>query len=140
MIIEHQVLEYEKIISYECKAEPYDVPYMLHFMKKNMDALDLNICGPIIIGYHSDKIEFLIPIDKTITSNDHFLYKEVFKLVNAIMQRHYGSYEEIGRSIEKLKQYISAKSLICTTDPYISVKSEDRGVYDIFIGISENIL
>lgn len=133
-------MEYKNVLIYECSGEKNMISYLLNFINENIDALDVKINGSIIIGCHSDKTEIIIPIDKKICSSKVYSYKNTFKLVNAVRQRYYGSYDNIGNSIESLKSYISNNNLISITDPYISVKSAERDVYDVFIGISENVL
>lgn len=128
------------MLIYECSGEKNMISYLLSFINENIDALDVKINGSIIIGCHSDKTEIIIPIDKKICSSKVYSYKNTFKLVNAVRQRYYGSYDNIGNAIESLKSYISNNNLISITDPYISVKSAERDVYDVFIGISENVL
>lgn len=140
MIFEHQILEYENVIIYECSSEKDKMLYSLDFISKNIDALDVKINGSIIIGCHSDKTEIIIPIDKKVCSSKIYSYKNTFKLVNAVRQRYYGAYEDIENAVETLKSYIVNNNLTSITDPYISVKSTERCVYDVFIGISENVL
>lgn len=113
---------------------------MVHLIMTNIDALDLKICGPIIIGKHRNEVEFIIPIDKAVSGGKNYSYKALFKLTNAVRQRHYGSYERIGESIAILRKYISDNLLTADSNPYILVRSLEREVFDIFIGISENVL
>ena len=125
-VIEHQILEYEKLLSYKCVAENEKIPFMIKSIMTNIDALDLKISGSIILGKHLNEVEFLIPIDRTIGSSKHFSYKAVFKLMNAVRQRHYGSYEKIDESIAMLRQYISDHFLTPVTSPYILVKTLNK--------------
>lgn len=139
-VVEHQLLEFEKLLSYRCTAESSEVPHIIRAIGENIDALDLKICGPVIIGRHLNEIEFIIPVDRAVSSGKYFSYKALFKLTNAVRQRHYGAYERIDESIEVLRKYISDNSLCPDSDPYILVKSLDREVFDIFVGISDNVL
>ncbi len=139
-VVEHQLLEFERLLSYRCKAENSEVPFMIRSIKKNIDALDLKICDPIIIGMHLNETEFIIPVDKAVNSGKYFSYKALFKLTNAVRQRHYGAYERIDESIAILQKYISDNSLNPDSNPYVLVRNLEREVFDIFISISENIL
>ncbi len=102
--------------------------------------MELSVCDSIIIGIHLDEPEFLIPIGKTITGNQHFHFKPIFKINNAIRVRHYGPLNRIDTSIKKSFGYISENALVASTDPYVRVWDYTREVYDIFVGISENLL
>lgn len=139
-VVEHQLLEFEKLLSYRCKAETGEVPHLISAIKGNIDALDLKICGPVIIGMHLNETEFIIPVDRAVSSGKYFSYKAQFKLTNAVRQRHYGTYDRIDESIAALRKYISDNSLNPDSNPYILVKNPDREVFDIFVGISENVL
>lgn len=139
-VVEHQILECERLLSYKCIAKNSEIPFMVHSIMTNIDALDLKICGPIIIGKHRNEVEFIIPIDKAVSGGKYYSYKALFKLTNAVRQRHYGSYERIGESIAILRKYISDNLLTADSNPYILVRSLEREVFDIFIGISENVL
>ena len=139
-VVEHQILECERLLSYKCIAKNSEIPFMVHSIMTNIDALDLKICGPIIIGKHRNEVEFIIPIDKAVSGGKYYSYKALFKLTNAVRQRHYGLYERIGESIAILRKYISDNLLTADSNPYILVRSLEREVFDIFIGISENVL
>ena len=140
-IVKHQMIEYENIISYRCKTEDSEIPSMVQSIIRNIDVLDLNVCAPIIIGVHTAETEFIIPVDRAVKSSEgYYAYRPVFKLTNAARLRHYGSFRKIPDSIAALKTYLSDNSLVSDTDPYISVKNLEKNVYDVFIGVSENIL
>ena len=139
-VITNQILEYENLISYRCCPEDEETPYYVHFIETNVDALEVEKCGPVIIGRHKNDTEFLIPVSGSVMKSKSFSCKSVFKLTCAMMFRHYGSYKNIENSIGMLKRYISDNSLVPITDPYIVVKSLEREVFDIYIGLSENVL
>ena len=139
-VITNQMLEYENLISYKCCPEDREIPYYVHFIETNVDALEVKICGPVIIGRHEKDTEFLIPVSGSVLNSDSFSCKSLFRLTSALMFRHYGSYVNIGKSIDLLKKYISDNCLVPITHPYIVVKSLEREVFDIYIGLSENVL
>ncbi len=85
-------------------------------------------------------IEFIIPINDSFPSNQHYRYKAKFKLVNAVRARHYGSFLNIGDKVEELYAYIAARSLQAITQPYFIVRDIQNGIFDVYIGISENVL
>ena len=139
-VVNHQMIEYNNLISYRCRTEYEEIPNYVHFIEMNVDALEVRICGPIIIGRHKNDTEFLIPVSGSVIKSNSFICKSVFRLTSALMFRHYGSYTNIESSIGMLKRYISDNSLVAITNPYIVVKSLEREVFDIYIGLSENVL
>ena len=70
-VVEHQILECERLLSYKCIAKNSEIPFMVHSIMTNIDALDLKICGPIIIGKHRNEVEFIIPIDKAVSGGNN---------------------------------------------------------------------
>ena len=70
----------------------------------------------------------------------HYRYKPEFKLVNAIRTRHYGSFDSIQNKVEELKKYIQDQSFLPATPPYFIVQDIKNNIYDVYIGINENIL
>lgn len=82
----------------------------------------------------------MIPVDKRFVSNKHYRCKPEFKLVNAIRTRHYGSFDSIQDEVEELKKYIQDHSLLPATPPYFIVQDIKNKIYDVYIGINENIL
>ena len=140
MVIEHQMLSHEYVLSYQTKVDDKMVPKMLSSIKENISVIGLEICGNIIMTRHNETIEFLIPVNRRFEGNQHYVFKPGFKLVNAARQRYYGSFDNIETGLKKLKSYISKNSLTPITNPYIMEVDSDNSVYDIFIGISENVL
>ena len=140
MAVEHQMLSYDYVLSYQTKVDDKMVPNMLSSIKANISVIDLKICGNIIITKHDETTEFLIPVDRKFEGNQHYVFKPGFKLVNAVRQRYYGNFDEIDTGLKELNSYISEQSLTPITSPYIMEIDSDNGVYDIFIGISENVL
>lgn len=106
----------------------------------SLDVVNLSRDGKIVITQKSPFIEFLIPVDKRFSSNKHYRYKPEFKLVNAIRTRHYGSFDSIQNKVEELKEYIQNHSLSPVTPPYYIVQDLKNKIYDVYIGINENIL
>ena len=72
--------------------------------------------------------------------NQHYVFNPVFKLVNAARQRYYGKFDNIDAGLKELNSHISEHSLTPITNFYIMEVDSNNGVYDIFVGISENVL
>ena len=62
------------------------------------------------------------------------------KLVNAVRARHYGSFLSIENKVEELHTYIAEHSLLPITQPYFIVQDIQNDIFDVYIGISENVL
>ncbi len=116
------------------------VPQMLRGIKENISVLKFDICGDIIVAKRNDGTEFLVPINREFLSNEHYSFKERVMLVNAARLRHYGSFGTIRKSIAELNNYIEKNSLTPITAPYIVERDSSDNAYDIYIGISENIV
>lgn len=140
MAVEHQMLSHEYVLSYQTTVDDKMIPNMLSSIKENISVIDLKICGNIIITKHDETTEFLVPVDRKFEGNQHYVFKPGFKLVNAVRQRYYGNLDEIDTGLKELNSYIFENSLVPITDPYIMDVDSDNSVYDIFIGISENVL
>ena len=140
MVIEHQTLTAEKVLSHCADVSDDLVPQMLRGIKENISVLKFDICGDIIVAMRNDGTEFLVPINREFLSNEHYSFKERVMLVNAARLRHYGSFGTIRKSIAELNNYIEKKSLTPITAPYIVERDSSDNAYDIYIGISENIV
>lgn len=140
MVIEHQMLNYEYILSYKTKVDDKIIPDMLKSLKENIAVIDLEICGNIILTKNDEITEFLIPVNKKFEGNQHYVFKPGFKLVNAARQRYYGKLDNIDAGLKELNSHIFEHSLTPITNYYIMEVDADNGVYDIFVGISENVL
>ena len=140
MAIEHQMLCYEYVLSYETKVDDKIIPNMLNSIKENITIIDLEISGNIIITRHDKTTEFLIPVNRKFEGNQHYVFKPGFKLVNAVRQRYYGKFDNIDTGLKELNSYISEHLLTPITNSYIMEVDSNNGIYDIFVGISENVL
>ena len=88
MAVEHQMLSYEYVLSYQTKVDDKMIPNMLSSIRKNISVIDLEICGSIILNKRNGTTEFLIPVDRKFEGNQHYVFKPGFKLVNAVRQRY----------------------------------------------------
>ena len=134
------MLKAEKVLSHCADVSDDLVPQMLKGIKENISVLKFNICGDIIVAKQNSGIEFLVPIDREFCSNEHYRFKERVMLVNAARIRHYGSFGTIRKSLPELNDYITKNSLTPITAPYIVERDSTDNAYDIYIGISENVI
>lgn len=140
MVVEHQTISAEQILSYCTDVNDDRIPQMLKSIKENMSVLGFRVCGNIIVAKHSSFTEFLIPVDREFESTDDYKFKKIVRLVNAARLRHYGSFCNIQKSLIELNSYISKNKLCSVTSPYIVELTDSDGAYDIYIGISENLV
>ena len=139
-VIEHQFLHYRNVLSYITQIDDDDISFFVVGVKNNICVLDLKLNGKIVFTKKDNFMEFVIPVNKKFTSNQHYEFKSEFKLVNAVRARHYGSFSTIKNKVDDLKAYIEEHSLTPVTQPYYMIQDCKNEIYDVFIGISENIL
>ena len=125
-IVEHQYLHYKNVLCFEMQLDYGEIEDFAQRIDYSLDVLDLSRDGKIVITQKSPFLEFLIPVDKQFSSSKHYRYKPEFKLVNAIRTRHYGSIQD--------------QSFLPATPPYFIVQDIKNKIYDVYIGINENIL
>lgn len=139
-VIEHQYLHYKNVLVYETVVAPESISGIVNGIPDSLSVLGLQLNGKIILTYKSNCIEFIIPVNESFSSNQHYWYKPEFKLVNAVRARHYGSFLNIGDKVEELYAYIAGRSFQSITQPYFIVQDMQNGIFDVYIGISENVL
>lgn len=139
-VIEHQYLHYRNVLVCKMPLDTSLITDFLNKISKNLSVIDLNLNGKIVMTFDSSNMEFNIPVNKSFSGNSHYQYKSEFKLVNAVRVRHYGSLDNIEETIIELNEYIQENSLIPITNPYFIVQSIEHDIYDVLIGISENVL
>jgi effector-binding domain-containing protein len=124
---------------------------MIEHITKNADALDLKICGRILatvkqnnLSEEKSDIEFLVPVDKEFASSQYYVYKQLFRIVNAIKLRHEGDISSISDSVASLENYIEENKLSPITGYYFcfmqAPASTLSNIIDIYVGINVNAL
>lgn len=139
-VIEHQYLHYQNVLACKVQLDSGCVTDFLMKLSDNLSVLNLKQTGKAIFTVVDSFVEFNIPVDTVFQDNSHFQYKPEFKLVNAVRARHYGSFDDIEKRVMELNQYIENASLNSVTQPYFIARDVANGVYDILIGIDENVL
>ena len=139
-IVEHQFLSFKNVLSYTSVVDETAVNDFAKSVEDNLCVLGLQQSGKILLTHKSPFTEFIIPVDKSFKSNEHFEFKSEFKLVNAVRARHYGNFENIYKAVRELMDYINKNSLTPVTSPYYSIQDTQSNIFDIYIGISENVL
>lgn len=139
-IIEHQYLHFKNLLTFETDLDYAVIPDFTKGIAASLNVLDLKLNGSIIFKINRSNIQFIIPVDKKFKSNDHYKYKDEIKIVNAVRVRHYGDIKEIKKTVESLSDYIIHNCMQAVTPPYYTVNEFQNDVYDVYIGISENVL
>lgn len=92
-------------------------------------------------------MEILVPMNKAVELPQKYVFKPVFKLVNAIYVRHKGNPSLLQAVYNEILAYIHNNKLQQITPAYnVTIKEVTAGmnmedvVIDIYIGISPNIL
>ena len=98
-VIEHQYLHYKNVLVYEAELDPEAISGIVNGIPDSLSVLGLQLNGKVIMTYTGNSIKFIIPVNESFSSNQHYQYKAEFKLVNAVRARHYGSFLNIGDNI-----------------------------------------
>lgn len=139
-VIEHQYLHYKNVLVYETEVDPETISSTVKGIPDSLSVLGLQLNGKVIMTYKGNCLKFIIPVNESFSSNQHYQYKPEYKLVNAVRARHYGSFLNIRDKVEELYAYIAEHSLQPITQPYFIVRDIQNCIFDVYIGISENVL
>ncbi len=151
--LEHQHIEFENVLSYKTRTDSERLNTLLEFIKRNSDALDLEIKGNIIFTIQemyefSNRcilgLEVLAPVNKAFESSERYVYKPKFKLVNAVSARCGSNFSDLIKVKNDIRLYISQKKLRAISDVYyIAGFNEDcvlAEACDAVVSIDNNIL
>lgn len=150
-IIENQYLSVKNVLSYLVRVTGKSISELIEHIKKNSEALDLAVVGKImfsILDTHNIPddiamdIEVLVPVDKSFNSNGKYICKPEFKLENAIKIIHYGSYSELIKTQQKLKEFLLKNGIKAITKTYYVVEknSGNNSIISLYVGTNGNIL
>jgi hypothetical protein len=109
-------------------------------IEKGLDTLGLKQCGNVVFTIKGTMIIIMIPVDREFMDNDHYFFKKELRIVNAIRVRYYGDGNDISNVIIMMNKYIDDHLMKAITPPYVMACRKYEGVFDIFIGLSENVL
>lgn len=154
LFLEQQHLELENVLSYRTRVDINRLSGILRYAEKNADALGLNVTGNILFTINekiSDcnkcivGIEMLIPVNKKFESCEQYIFKPVFKLVNAVSVRHCGLYSEIDSVSTSLEDFLKRKNLKPISNIYyMAVRNNEEhplsSILDAFVSVNENLL
>ncbi len=146
--LEHQIIDIENILSYKTRVEAGRLESLLEYSEHCTEALGLAKKGDILFTV-SEKIsngqkcilgiEILIPVDKPFESNEHYVYKPRFRLVNAVQSKAGGLCSELTRIDFELSQYLEKNHMNAISDVYYSIHSGCK-MLDAYLSVNENLV
>ena len=150
-IINKQFKGLDNTISYKARVDLNRLSELICHIKNNIDALDLEITDNLIFSVtetitDNDNtilgVEFIIPVNKPVVSNCHFVFKPKFRLENAVMVKYCGKLSEFISAKRALHEYALNNDKTILTDVYYEVKQldGDNAVLNAYMGISGNLL
>lgn len=149
-ILEGQTLEINNLISFRGCVTQTEIESIGKDMESFIKMQGACRAGnPVTATYGMNgnkvEIELLMPIDRKIESSDKYLYKEKFKIVNAVVAKYIGHPAGLQDACNELNQYIAKQKLVPVTVGYNITKKVDavnleNTEIDIYVGISLNIL
>lgn len=146
-ILENQCLYLRNLISYKTTADYSNLQELINHVYSNVCRLQADIKDNVIFTFNGNQkqlnTEILIPVDRNINECEHYSFKPVYKLNNAVVIRHEGNLSCIPETIVLLENYIIEKAYHKITDPYCRVirnSSDNDAIVDIYIGLDCNIL
>lgn len=151
--LEHQYIEFENILSYRTRTEAGKLGALLEFIKKNTDALDLEITGNIVFTIlemykFTNKcilgLEVLVPVNRAFESSERYVYKPKFRLVNAVSARCGNSFNDLVGLNDSILRYLDDNHLKPISDIYY-VADIDRNrsfaqAYTAVVSINDNMV
>lgn len=154
LFLEQQYLELENVLSYRTRVDINRLNGILSYVEKNADALGLTVTGNILftvtekISEHNKcivGIEILIPVNKKFESCEQYIYKPVFKLVNAVSVRHCGMYSDIEMISSLLEGFLKESNLKPISNIYYMAVRNDEdhplsSILDAYVSVNGNLL
>lgn len=151
--LEGQIYMAKNLLSYRTRVVSSDLDDLLQYVKNNLDSLELKITGKVILNIsekikEKDKqiygVELLIPVDREFESTGQYVYKPIFKLVNAISFRFYGDCSKFAETESRLLAYVKSHDMNAVSGVYHVLQSNGSHnspkYWDTYIAINENII
>ncbi len=85
-------------------------------------------------------VEVIVPVDKQLESNCHYVFKPHFRLANAVLAKFRGKANELPETRKKLYKYAYEQHYLPNSEVYFSVKQIDKGeiIADAYPGVNGN--
>ncbi len=87
-------------------------------------------------------VEVIVPVDKQLESNCHYVFKPHFRLANAVLAKFRGKASELPETRKKLYKYAYEQHYLPNSEVYFSVKQIDKGeiIADAYPGVNGKLL
>lgn len=144
-ILEHQHIEFENVLSYKTRVDVNRLEKLLAYVKRNTDALGLEVCGSIVFTVNEvvqlpDRqilgIEILVPVNRAFESCEQYVYKPKFRLVNAVSVR-FDNICSFSEANDQLNRYLKQNHFNAASEIYYII---DSGCEQQQISLSNNAL
>ena len=149
-IRENQELKYDNVLSFRGKLKQTELEQICRDMEsKASGAGARKVANPItaIFGVENDLLdtELLIPLDKPVPCMDRYVFKDKFKIVNAVEAQYKGHPAGLQGACNELNGYISNKKMQPITVGYNVTRHMDpihieNTEVSVYVGVSPNIL
>lgn len=149
-IKENQELNVNNLLSYRGKVRQREIENIGKEMEIYIQNVGAKRVGnPINATYAVDgdiiDVELIIPIDRSISSTEKFVFKNKIKIVNAVVASYKGHPMGLQDVCNQLNQYIMEHKLQPITAGYnvtnkIDMSNPENTEIDVYVGISPNIL
>jgi len=152
--LEKQIYMVEHLLSYRTRVDSKDLNDMLQYSQHSLGIFGLTLSGDIILNISElitaeerqiYGVEILFPVDKAFKSQGQYIYKPMFKLVNAVSTRFYSSYTRLPEVKEKFYSFMKEHSMQPITDIYYVIRQNindpsSEKVFDAYIAVNSNIV
>lgn len=150
-IIENQQLWFDTALSYRARIEIDSLGDMIKHICDNVGVLDLKITDNVVVSVCEEisepnktilGVEVIVPVDKRLESNCHYVFKPHFKLANAVLTKFRGKASELPETRKELYKYAYEQHYSPNSEVYFSVKQieEDEIIADAYLGVNGNLL
>lgn len=153
VILEHQHIEFENVLSYKTRVDVNRLEKLLSYVKRNTDALGLEVCGSIIFTVNEVVqlpnrqilgIEILVPVNRTFESCEQYVYKPKFRLVNAVSVR-FDNICAFSEANDQLNRYLKQNHFNAASEIYYIIGSEYEQqqisiINNALVSVNDNII
>lgn len=154
MITLDNKLEFENLLSFRSKVTQQGIQEEMKSIELFIKTNGLKKIGPTITTTYAIQqamiptmdIEVLIPIEGQPVSNNKYLFKDKFKLINALKISHTGNPTSLQQTVSEIQKFIQDKKLQPITSLYnVTVKEAKTAEelndvqIDMYVGINPNI-
>ena len=150
-LIENQQLWFDTVLSYRTRVEKNALGDMIRHIRDNVSALDLKITDDVVVSISEEitepnktilGVEVIVPVDRQLESNCHYVFKPHFRLTNAVLMKFNCKASDLVNKRDNLYRYAYEQHYLPNSEVYFSVKhiDEDEMIADAYLGVNGNLL